>query len=335
MSFQKITADLQAKKYSPVYFLMGEESYYIDLISDYIENNVLNDMEKEFNQHVMYGKDVDMGTVINVAKRFPMMAPMQVVIVKEAQNIADIEKLEFYLQKPLTSTILVLCYKYKTLDKRKKVYKLLADTGVVFNSEKLRDYQISDWIIKYCQTEKISINPKSFQMLAEFLGNDLSKIVNEIEKLQLVMPKGSSEITPALIEEYIGVSKDFNAFELQEAIASRDILKANRIVNYFNANQKTYPIQMVLVPIFNFFANLLVYHYNRKSNNDTELARIMGIIPFFLKQYSQAARHYGAWKCMETISLIRTYDAKSKGFESSSTVSGGDLLKELVYKIMH
>lgn len=335
MTFQKIISDLQAKKYASIYFLMGEESYYIDLISDYIENNVLNEMEKEFNQHVMYGKDVDMGTVINVAKRFPMMAPLQVVIIKEAQNISDIEKLEYYLQKPLNSTILVICYKYKTLDKRKKIYKMLSESGVVFNSEKLRDYQISDWIGKYCQSQKISISPKSAQMLAEFLGTDLSKIVNEIEKLQLVMPKGSNEINPALIEEYIGISKDFNAFELQEAIAARDVLKANRIVNYFNANQKTYPIQMVLVPIFNFFANLLVYHYNRKNNNDTELARIMGIIPFFLKQYSQAARNYNAWKCMETITMIRTYDAKSKGFESSSTATGGDLLKELVYKIMH
>jgi DNA polymerase III subunit delta len=335
MTFQKIISDLQAKKYASIYFLMGEESYYIDLISDYIENNVLNEMEKEFNQHVMYGKDVDMGTVINVAKRFPMMAPLQVVIIKEAQNISDIEKLEYYLQKPLNSTILVICYKYKTLDKRKKIYKMLSESGVVFNSEKLRDYQISDWIGKYCQSQKISISPKSAQMLAEFLGTDLSKIVNEIEKLQLVMPKGSNEINPALIEEYIGISKDFNAFELQEAIAARDVLKANRIVNYFNANQKTYPIQMVLVPIFNFFANLLVYHYNRKNNNDTELARIMGIIPFFLKQYSQAARNYNAWKCMETITMIRTYDAKSKGFESSSTTTGGDLLKELVYKIMH
>jgi DNA polymerase III subunit delta len=335
MTFQKIISDLQAKKYSSIYFLMGEESYYIDLITDYIENNVLNEMEKEFNQHVMYGKDVDMGTVINVAKRFPMMAPLQVVIIKEAQNISDIEKLEYYLQKPLNSTILVICYKYKTLDKRKKIYKMLSESGVVFNSEKLRDYQISDWIGKYCQSQKISISPKSAQMLAEFLGTDLSKIVNEIEKLQLVMPKGSNEINPALIEEYIGISKDFNAFELQEAIAARDVLKANRIVNYFNANQKTYPIQMVLVPIFNFFANLLVYHYNRKNNNDTELARIMGIIPFFLKQYSQAARNYNAWKCMETITMIRTYDAKSKGFESSSTATGGDLLKELVYKIMH
>ncbi len=335
MTFQKIISDLQAKKYASIYFLMGEESYYIDLISNYIENNVLNEMEKEFNQHVMYGKDVDMGTVINVAKRFPMMAPLQVVIIKEAQNILDIEKLEYYLQKPLNSTILVICYKYKTLDKRKKIYKMLSESGVVFSSEKLRDYQISDWIGKYCQSRKISISPKSAQMLAEFLGTDLSKIVNEIEKLQLVMPKGSNEINPALIEEYIGISKDFNAFELQEAIAARDVLKANRIVNYFNANQKTYPIQMVLVPIFNFFANLLVYHYNRKSNNDTELARIMGVIPFFLKQYNQAARYYGAWKCMETITLIRTYDAKSKGFESTSTVSGGDLLKELVYKIMH
>jgi DNA polymerase III subunit delta len=335
MTFQKIISDLQAKKYASIYFLMGEESYYIDLISDYIENNVLNEMEKEFNQHVMYGKDVDMGTVINVAKRFPMMAPLQVVIIKEAQNISDIEKLEYYLQKPLNSTILVICYKYKTLDKRKKIYKMLSESGVVFNSEKLRDYQISDWIGKYCQSQKISISPKSAQMLAEFLGTDLSKIVNEIEKLQLVMPKGSNEINPALIEEYIGISKDFNAFELQEAIAACDVLKANRIVNYFNANQKTYPIQMVLVPIFNFFANLLVYHYNRKNNNDTELARIMGIIPFFLKQYSQAARNYNAWKCMETITMIRTYDAKSKGFESSSTATGGDLLKELVYKIMH
>lgn len=333
MEFNTIIRDLKAKTYKPVYFLMGEEPYYIDLISDYIEENVLSDSEKEFNQTIIYGRDSDISTVINTAKRFPMMSPLQVVIVKEAQNLDKIEQLEHYLKQVQPSTILVFCYKYGKLDKRKKVYKMIDQAGVMFTSDKVRDYKLSAWISDYCLQLKLSVSPKASQMLAEFLGNDLSKIVNEINKLKLVMPKDSNEITPKLIEEYIGISKDYNVFELQEALARRDILKANKIVNYFAANQRTYPIQMVLVPIFNFYSNLMIYHY-LKDKSEQNIARSLGINPFFVKQYIAASKIYNAWKVMEIVSLVRTFDAKAKGFGNVSSTSG-DLLKELTYKIMH
>ncbi|MFB6318720.1 DNA polymerase III subunit delta [Saccharicrinis sp. FJH54] len=333
MDHISVLNDLKNRKFKPVYFLMGEEPYYIDLISDYIEDNVLSEMEKEFNQTVMYGRDVDTASVINAAKRFPMMAPMQVVIVKEAQNLGNIDQLEHYLRQPQPSTLLVICYKYGKLDKRKKVYKMLGDVGVVFTSDKVRDYKMGDWITDYCRNNGLSITPKSSQMLAEFLGTDLSKVVNEIDKLKLVMPKDTNEITPKLIEEYIGVSKDYNAFELQEALATRNILKANRIVNYFAANQKNYPMQMVMVPVFNFFSNLMIFHY-LKDKSDGSVSKALGINPFFVNQYKTAARVYNAWKVMEVVSLLREYDAKSKGFGNVSS-SQGDLLKELAFKIMH
>ncbi|MFC0876439.1 DNA polymerase III subunit delta [Saccharicrinis sp. FJH2] len=333
MDHISVLNDLKNRKFKPVYFLMGEEPYYIDLISDYIEDNVLNDMEKEFNQTVMYGRDVDTATVINAAKRFPMMAPMQVVIVKEAQNLGNIDQLEHYLKQPQSSTLLVICYKYGKLDKRKKVYRMLGDVGVVYTSDKVRDYKMGEWINDYCRNVGLSISPKSSLMLAEFLGTDLSKVVNELDKLKLVMPKDSNEITPKLIEEYIGISKDYNAFELQEALATRNVLKANRIVNYFAANQKNYPMQMVMVPVFNFFSNLMIFHY-LKDKSDGSVAKSLGINPYFVGQYKSAAKIYNAWKVMDVVSLLREYDAKSKGFGNVSS-SQGDLLKELAYKIMH
>lgn len=333
MDHTAILNSLKQKSYKPVYFFMGEEPYYIDLISDYIEDNVLDDAEKEFNQTVIYGRDADTPTVINAAKRFPMMAPMQVVIVKEAQNLQDIEQLEHYLKQPQPSTILVLCYKYKKLDKRKKVYKMLVEKGVVFTSNKIRDYQLGEWITSYCREQNIRITPKSAQMLAEYLGTDLSKVVNEIEKLTLVMPKGATEITPKLIEEYIGISKDYNAFELQDALARRDVLKANQIINYFADNQKNYPMQMVIVPVFNFFSNLMVFHY-LKDKSKPSVARALGINPYFVDQYVSAAGIYSAWKVMDVVALLREYDAKGKGFGNVSSASG-ELLKELAYKIMH
>ena len=333
MDHISVLNDIKSRKFKPVYFLMGEEPYYIDLISDYIEENVLDEMEKEFNQTVMYGRDVDTASVINAAKRFPMMAPMQVVIVKEAQNLGNIDQLEHYLKQPQPSTLLVICYKYGKLDKRKKVYKMLGNVGVVFTSNKIRDYKMGEWISNYCRNSGLSITPKSSQMLAEFLGADLSKVVNEIEKLKLVMPKDSKEITPKLIEEYIGVSKDYNAFELLEALASRNVMKANRIVNYFADNQKNYPMQMVIVPVFNFFSNLMIFHY-LKDKSDASVIRSLGINPYFVGQYKSAAKIYNAWKVMGVVSLLREYDAKSKGFGNVSS-SQGDLLKELAYKIMH
>ena len=333
MDYKQIIGDLKKKQFKPVYFLMGDEPYFIDRISDYIEEHALSESEKEFNQTVLYGRDVDAAAVVNAAKRYPMMSPRQVVIVKEAQQIDDIGVLEHYMVQPQPTTILVICYKYKILDKRKKLYKLLKDRAVLFTSDKIRDYKMADWILAYCSEIGVGIKNKSAQMLAEFLGTDLSKVVNEIDKLKLVMPKNSNEITPALIEEYIGISKDYNAFELLDALAKRDILKANRIVKYFAANPKQHPIQMVVVPIFNFFSNLMIYHY-LPDKSDYVAAPKLGVPPFVVKQYGQAARIYNAWKVMENVSVIREFDAKSKGFGNVSSDSG-ELLKELIYKLTH
>ena len=272
MAKQSVTAqdvlnDLKNKRYSPVYFLMGEEPYYIDVISDYIQNNILDEMQREFDQTVLYGKETDMRTIINAAKRYPMMAPLQVVIVKEAQLIKDWDNLVFYLQQPSKSTILVFCYKYGTPDGRKKWLLELKKTGLVFESPRVRDYEINAWIANYAKSKQLSIDEKAVAMLSEYLGTDLSKIANELDKLLITKPAGSERITPEIIEKNIGISKDYNVFELQAALINRDVLKANRIIRYFAENKKNNPLVVVLSQLFGFFSNLMLYHYlpDRKS----------------------------------------------------------------------
>lgn len=333
MQANHILRDLEQKKYHPVYFLSGDEPYYIDKVSSYIEKNILSDADKEFNQTVMYGREVDAATVINVSKRYPMMTSHQVVIVKEAQDIKDFENLKYYFEKPQPSTILVICYKYKKIDKRKVYYQKLKDVGVIFESKKLYDNQIPDWISQNLRTKNIKISQKGALMLSDFLGNDLSKIVNELDKLRLVLPPDSNEITPQLIEKNIGISKDFNSFELQDALAAGNVLKANQIVDYFSKNQKTSPYLVVLIGLFSFFSNLIIYHYLPDKSNEN-VGRELRINPYFARQYGVAAARYNAWKTLNIISLIREYDARGKGFNNSGT-SHGELLKELVFKILH
>jgi DNA polymerase-3 subunit delta len=333
VTFEEIISDLRKRIFKPVYFLAGDEPYYIDLVTEYIEEKVLTDAEKAFNQVIIYGDDTTIHAIIDTARRFPMMASHQVIIVKEAQTLRKIEDLAFYIEKPLLSTILVINYKYKTLDKRTKLHKLLEAQCIYFESMRLRDYQIPPWIERYLMTKGIRINPDASTLLTEFLGTDLHKIVNEIDKLLLTLPAGNPLITSSLIEKNIGISKDYNNFELQKAIGEKKILKANMIVKYFADNPKDNPINLTIASVFSLFTRILTYHFiTDKSRNN--VASVLRINPFFVRDYETAAQKYNVSKTVQIISLLRTYDMKSKGFGDLSS-EPGDLLKELVYKIMH
>jgi DNA polymerase-3 subunit delta len=333
VSYDQVMSDLRRSAYKPIYLLMGEEAYYIDKISDFIQANVLDESQREFDLTVVYGKDTDMVNIVNAAKRYPMMSPYQVVIVKEAQLIKNWESLQFYINNPLKSTILVFDYKYGTPDKRKKWVQDISKMGVVFESDKLRDYEMSAWINSYARSKNVTIDEKTIGMLTEFLGTDLSKVANELDKLLLTMPANSNRITPEHVEKNIGISKDFNVFELQAALIEKKTLKANRIIRYFADNKKNNPMVMVLPQLFNLFSNLMIYHYLSDKSQGT-VASELKINPYFVKQYEQAAKNYGAWKTMNIISWIRETDARGKGVESNA-VNEVDLMKELIFKILH
>jgi len=332
-TFEEIISDLKKRIFKPVYFLAGDEPYYIDLITDFIAEKVLSEEEKAFNQVIIYGEETSVNSIIETSRRFPMMASHQVVIVKEGQALKKIEDLAIYLDKPLLSTILVLNYKYRVIDKRTKLYKALDTQGVYFESMRLRDYQVPPWIERYLMTKGIKINPDASAMLTEFLGADLHKIVNELDKLLITIPAGKPVITTSLIEKNIGISKDYNNFELQKAIGEKNILKANMIVRYFTENPNDNPVTLTIASLFSLFTKILTYHYltDRSKNN---VASILKIHPYFVKDYEISAMKYNATKTIQIISLLRTYDMKTKGFGDVST-DQGDLLKELVYKILH
>jgi DNA polymerase III subunit delta len=332
-TFEGIMSDLRNRIYKPVYFLAGEEPYYIDIITSYIEENLLPEAEKAFNQMIIYGDGSSVASVTETARRFPMMSNHQVIIVKEAQNLKKIEDLAYYVEKPLNSTILVFNYKYKTLDKRTKLYKLIDSSAVYFESNRLRDYQVPQWIEKYLMVKGIKAEPSASAMLTEYLGTDLHKIVNELDKLLITLPAGKPVVTTDLIEKNIGISKDYNNFELQKAVGERNILKANMIVHYFADNPKDNPVNLTIASLFSYFSKLLTYHYlTDKSRNN--VAAILKINPFFVRDYEVSAEKYNAKKTVQIISLLRTYDMKSKGFGDLSSTHG-DLLKELVYKVLH
>jgi DNA polymerase-3 subunit delta len=332
-TFEEIMADLKNRIYKPVYFLAGEEPYYIDLITDYIEEKVLPEAEKAFNQIVLYGEDTTIPSIIETSRRFPMMSNHQVIIVKEAQSLKKIDDLIYYIEKPLLSTILVFNYKYKALDKRTKLYKLIDSNAIYFESGRLRDYQVPPWIDRYLMTKGIKTEPNASAMLTEYLGTDLHKIVNELEKLLINLPAGKPVITTELIEKNIGISKDYNNFELQKAVGDKNILKANMIVRYFADNPKDNPITLTIASLFSYFTKVLTYHYlTDKSKNN--VASVLKINPFFVKDYEKAAAKYNVKKSVEIVGLLRIYDMKSKGFGDLSSTHG-DLLKELIYKILH
>ncbi len=326
----RIVNDIKAGRIKPVYLLMGEEPYYIDKISDYIEENVLSEDEKSFNQTVLYGRDVSIDDIISTARRFPMMAERQVVIVREAQDLVKtIENLYAYVDNPMPSTVLVICYKYKTIDKRKKLLKSCMKHGVVFTSKKLYEDKVADWIKRVLAGKGYSIEPKAAAILVEFLGNDLEKISNELGKLQIVLPAGST-ITPKVIEDNIGFSKDYNVFELRNAIGARNQLKAYQIIHYFAENPKSHPVLMTTALIFQFFTQLLQYH-GLKDKNPKNVASVIGVSPYFLRDYDIALKNYPMKKVSSIIATLRDIDIKSKGVGAS--LAPGDLMKEMLFKI--
>ncbi len=327
----KIVNDIKAGNIKPIYFLMGEEPYYIDRLSDYIEQNVLTEDEKGFNQSVFYGRDVKIEDIVAAAKRYPMMAERQVIIVKEAQDLVKtIDQLESYAENPMSSTVLVICYKYKTLDKRKKLCKLLEKNGLLYESKKLYENQVGEWIKRVLQGKNFTIEPKAAAMLVEFLGTDLSKINNELEKLQIILPKGTT-ISAKHIEENIGFSKDFNVFELRKAIGDRNQLKAYQIAQYFADNPREHPMVMTTGLVFAFFVSLLQYH-GLKDRNPKNVAAVLKVNPYFLKDYDIALKNYPMKKVSAIVAKLRDIDVKSKGV-GANALSDHDLLKEMLVDV--
>lgn len=327
-----IVADIKKGNTKPIYFLMGEEPYYIDQISDFIEDNVLDETEKGFNLQVMYGRDVAIDDIISAAKRYPMMSEKQVLIVKEAQDLSrSIEKLVSYAENVQPTTVLVINYKYKKLDKRKKLYKAIDKVGVLFDSKKLYDNQVADWIRRVLSGKNYKIEPKAAQMLVEFLGTDLSKIANELKKLMLILPK-ETIITDHHIEENIGISKDFNNFELLKAIGSVNVVKANRIINYFVENPKNNPTVMTISLLNNFFTKLLLFH-GLQDKSKSSVSKSLGVGFYFVDDYFLAAKNYTMRKVAKVIGYLRDADVKSKGVGANQTQE--DILKELIFKILH
>lgn len=329
---KQLVTDIKNKNLKPIYFLMGEEAYYIDKISDFIENTVLAEEERGFNQMLLYGRDVTIDDIVGHAKRFPMMAEYQVIIVKEAQDLSrTIEKLAKYAVNPQPTTILVVNYKYKKIDKRKALYKTLKKTGVVFESKKLYENQVADWIRRVLSSKKYTISPKAAQMLVEFLGTDLSKINNELEKLQIILPEGT-QISPDAIEENIGISKDYNNFELRKAIGERNTVKVYKIVGYFADNPKDNPMVVTVSLLFSYFSQLLQFH-GLKDKSPRNVASALRVNPYFVNDYILAARNFPMRKVSAVISTLREFDVKGKGV-GANALPQGDLLKELMAKIL-
>jgi DNA polymerase III subunit delta len=329
---KNILTALRKGETKPIYFLMGEEPYFIDQIADYIDENVLREEEKGFNQMVLYGRDVTIDDIVGNAKRFPMMAEKQVLIVKEAQELSrTIEQLTSYAENPQPSTVLVLCYKYKKLDKRKKLHKVVSKNGVIYESKRLYESQVAAWIKHSLQALNYQIAPKAAHMLVEFLGTDLGKIDNELQKLRLICPQGTN-ITPEVVEENIGISKDFNNFELHKAVGNRDEVRSHRIINYFSQNPKENPLVMTISLLFTFFSKLQQYHaLGDKSKSN--VAKVLKVNPYFVSDYSTAANNYSMKQVSRAISFLREADVKSKGVKAAN-IPQGDILKELLVKIM-
>jgi DNA polymerase III subunit delta len=329
----KIINDIKAGNIKPIYFLMGEEPYYIDKLTEYLEQNLLTEDEKGFNQMVLYGRDTTIDEVVENAKRYPMMAERQVVIVKEAQDLSrEIDKLESYAENPQPTTVLVMAYKYKILDKRKKINKTLIKHGLVYESKKMYENQVGQWITRVLQGRGYSIEPKANAMLVAFLGNDLNRIANELNKLEIILPKGST-ISPSHIEENIGFSKDFNIFEFRTAIGSKNQYKAYQIADYFAQNQKDHPMVLINGQVFSFFSSLLLYH-GLKDKSPANVARVLKVSPYFVNDYIGAAKNYPMKKVSSIIATLRDIDVKSKGV-GANALPASDLLKEMLVKIFN
>jgi DNA polymerase-3 subunit delta len=328
-----IIKEINSGNIKPIYFLMGEEPYYIDKLTEFIENNILTEDEKAFNQQVLYGRDVTVEEVISSAKRYPMMADRQVIIVREAQDLSrTIDKLDAYLENLQLTTVLVIAYKYKSLDKRKKITKLIEKNGILFESKKMYENQVGTWISRILQGKGYHIEPKASAMLVEFLGTDLSRINNELEKLQIILPKGTT-FTPNHIEENIGFSKDFNVFEFRKAIGERNQLQAYRIANHFAQNKKDYPMVLTTGLVFGFFSSLLQYH-GLKDKSPGNVAKVLKVNPYFIKDYDVALKNFPMKKVSSIVSTLRSIDVKSKGV-GANQLKESDLLNEMLVKIFN
>ena len=330
----EIVKDIKDRKFYPIYYLMGEESYYIDRIADYIGSSVLPTEQREFNQLILYASDTELSQVINAARRYPMMADYQVIIVKEAQNYKNLDELSLYLKKPMPSTILVMCHKNGTLDKRKKVTLEIEKTGILYESKKMKESQLPAFISSYLKRKSIDIEEKASSLIAESIGADLNRISSELDKLAIGLQPHQRRVTSELVEKYIGISKDFNNFELRNALVQKDVFKANQIIKYFEENPKSNPIQMTLAMLFNFYSNLMLAYYAPQKNEQGIMMQLSLKSPWQTRDYITAMQKYSALKVMNIISYIRECDAKSKGFENPST-ENGELLRELIFKILH
>lgn len=336
-TFDSVMTNLKSGKYAPVYLLMGEESYYIDQISDYIAEHALKPEERDFNQQIVFGADTTAAQIADMARSYPVMAERQVVIVKEAQNIKNWDQIEKYLAKPAQTTVLVFCHKNGNIDGRKKtLLTRFKASGVVFESKKKREYELPAFIESYLKRHtKVTIEGKAAQMIADHIGADLSRIVGELDKLILSLSPVETRITPQIVEQRIGINKDFNAFELRSAVAAKDVVKANRIVKYFDSNPKTGGAFMLVPILFGYFQNLMLAYYAPNRGNDADVAKWLDLrSPWAAKDYVTGMRNYSGNKVLKIIDKIRETDAKCKGLDNPSTPAG-ELMKELIFFIMH
>ncbi|MDR3262275.1 MAG: DNA polymerase III subunit delta [Tannerella sp.] len=335
-SYEDICREIKAGQFCPVYVLMGEEPYFIDRITDLLLEKVLNEAERDFNQIILYGADTKAAEVYNAARRFPMMSARQLVVVREAQLIKDLELLTGYVKKPLASTILVINYKYKTLDRRKTLAAAVEKNGILFDSKKIPDYKMPDYITSLLRRRSIETQGSVAPMLADYLGNDLDLLDKELDKLQILMAgQPVKRITPEIIEKNIGISKDFNNFELQKALAGKDVLKANRIAQYFERDPKNHAIQATISILFNYFSNLLICHYTQDRSEKNLMATLGYRYPIQIKDYQIGLKNYPAMKVFNLIHEIRMADVRSKGVDATSSLTDGEILKELLYRILH
>ena len=336
VTYESVMSELKARQFKPLYYLMGDEPYYIDKICDWIAENVLQPEERDFNQTILFGSDVNAAQVVDLAKRYPMMAERQVVIVKEAQNIKNTEALEKYFRAPMSSTILVMCHKNGKVDGRKTAYvKAIRDAGILFESKKLYEKELPTFIESYLKARNASIDPKSTQMIADSIGADLSRLTGELDKVLLGLSDNDKRVTPQVVEDRIGVSKDFNAFELRDAIVNRNVLKANQIIKYFDENPKSGGLFALLPLLFNYFQNLMLAHYCPQKGSQEAVAGWLDMkSPWAAREYVTGMKNYSATKVMQVISKMREVDAKSKGLDNPNTPSG-ELMKELIFFILH
>ena len=334
-TFDAIMRDLKSGAFSPLYLLMGEESYYIDQISDYIQAHALTPEQQAFDQTVVFGADVNAAQIADLAMQYPMMSPRKVIIVKEAQDLHSFERLERYAEKPQEKTILVICYKNGVLKGKSKLLSAVERNGILFESKKLRDWQLAGYVRAYLAKQKIDIDDKSASMIADHIGADLNRLTSELDKLGIALPEDDRRVTPEVVEKNIGVSKDFNAFELRSAIVNRDIFKANQIIKYFDNNPKAGTLYALLPLLFNYFQNLMLTYYAPDRNNQQALADFLELRNVWgVKEYMAGARNYSGKKVLRILERIRETDAKSKGLDNPNT-SPGDLMKELIFFILH